>query len=247
MFKFGLIGAHLSHSCSPKIHSELFKSENISATYDKIEILSDNFKEEFTEIKNSGYDGLNITIPYKEIIIPYLDYLSKEAKYIGAVNTVLFKDGKSYGYNTDYHGFISLLNSNEISAKGKEAVILGAGGVSNSVVKALLDLGIYDITIVNRSKQNFHSQYTVSYEFFNENISKYDILINCTPVGMFPNINNCPIEKSQIKGKYIIDLIYNPKKTLLLQYAEELGFTGINGEAMLLAQAKESQKIWLSE
>lgn len=246
MIKLGIIGEHLSHSLSPKIHMDLLESSNIDGTYDVIEIPQEDFAAAFTDLKGKGYNGLNVTIPYKEAVIPLLDELSPEAKYIGAVNTILFRDGKSIGYNTDYYGFKALINQNKVDIKGKEAVILGGGGAAKATIKVLLDMGIFDITIVSHSKQNFHSQYTISYEYFKESKQHYDVLINCTPVGMFPDIDAAPIAKDLINSPIVIDLIYNPVKTLLLKYAEELGCKTINGEVMLAEQAKESQKIWLS-
>lgn len=244
MMKLGLVGEKLSHSKSPQIHEELMKQRGIQGTYDLIEFSKDTFVKDFNDLKNSGYRGVNITIPYKETILPLLDDVSQQAKYIGAVNTVLFEDGFAKGFNTDYDGFQALLVHNDITVKGKGAVILGSGGVAKAIVKVLLDLGIYDLTIVSRGKQNFHGHYTVSYEFFKESNTKSDLLINCTPVGMHPNIDASPISKECINADVVIDTIYNPAKTLLLKYAEELGLRGINGDYMLYQQAVKAQDIW---
>jgi len=220
------------------------KRNGVSGTYDVIELSKDTFTQDFNALKNAGYRGVNITIPYKETVIPLLDEISPQAKFIGAVNTVLFYNGKAKGYNTDYYGFITLLEKNKIETRGKEAVILGSGGAAKAVVKALLDNGIYDITIVSRGKQNFHGTYTVSYEFFREYNHKSDILINCTPLGMYPNVDECPITKEYINTDVVIDMIYNPDKTLLIKYAEELGIKAINGSLMLYEQAIKAQEIW---
>lgn len=244
MLKLALVGETLSHSLSPQIHNELMKQNQIQGTYDLIEIPQEQFEKEFNALKMSDYSGVNITIPYKEKALSLLDELSPQAKYIGAVNTVRFHNGKAIGYNTDYNGFLSLLKENNVEIKGKSAIILGAGGVAKAVIKALLDEGIFDITIVSRNKQNFHSLYTISYEFFKEEKCSCDLLINCTPIGMYPNINDSPIPKELINATIAIDMIYNPEKTLFLKYAEELGMKAINGSHMLRAQAQESQKIW---
>lgn len=244
MIKLGLVGEKLSHSISPKIHEEIMRDKGITGTYEIIELPMETFSQGFTVIKNAGFRGINITIPYKEIVIPLLDEISPKAKYIGAVNTVLFQDGKSIGYNTDYHGFLLLLKKNNIEIKGKEAIVLGSGGVAKAVVKALLDNGVYDITIVSRGKQNFHGTYTISYEYFREAKLKSDILINCTPVGMYPNVGASPIPKEFINSNIVIDTIYNPEKTQLLKYAEELGLKTINGSIMLYEQAVKAQEIW---
>lgn len=244
MIKLGLVGEKLSHSLSPQIHDEIMKQRGIDGTYEILEFSKENFAQDFNSLKTAGYRGVNVTIPYKEAVIQLLDEISQQAKYIGAVNTILFQNGKAKGFNTDYNGFLSLLNHNNITVKGKGAVILGSGGVAKAVVKGLLDLGIYDLTIVSRGKQNFHGNYTVSYDFFKDASSKSDILINCTPVGMYPNVDASPIPKEYIKAETVIDMIYNPVKTLLLKHAEELGCTAINGGLMLQEQAEKSQDIW---
>ncbi len=246
MMKFGLVGEKLSHSLSPRIHEEIMKQRWINGTYELLEIPKETFERDFAALRNSGYRGVNVTIPYKESVIPLLDDVSQQAKYIGAVNTILFEDGTAKGFNTDYDGFVSLLGYHDIAVKGKAAVVLGSGGSAKAVVKGLLDLGIYDLTIVSRSKQNFHGNYTVSYEFFKETNMKSDLLINCTPVGMHPNVDASPIPKEYIKADVVIDVIYNPEKTLLLKYAEELGIRRINGSFMLHEQAVKAQDIWNS-
>lgn len=244
MMKLGLVGEKLSHSLSPQIHEEIMNQRGINGTYEILEFPKETFTQDFNALKKSDYRGVNITIPYKETVIPLLDDISLQAKYIGAVNTVLFEDGLAKGFNTDYNGFLTLLDHNNITVKGKGAVILGSGGVAKAVVKGLLDLGIYDLTIVSRGKQNFHGNYIVSYEFFKEARVKSDILINCTPVGMYPHADVSPIPKECIRTDTVIDLIYNPSKTLLLKHTEELGIKGINGSEMLKEQAVKAQDIW---
>lgn len=244
MLKFALIGESLSHSRSPEIHERIMKDKGIQGVYDILEFSKEDFAKSFNALKNSGYRGVNITIPYKETVIPFLDEISPQAKYIGAVNTVLFENGKAKGFNTDYYGFLALFQQNGLEIKNKEAVILGSGGAAKCAVKALLDEGIVDITIVSRSKQNFHGIYTVSYDFFKESVHSVDFLINCTPIGMYPKIDASPLPKNQIYAKAVIDLIYNPEETLLLQQARELGCQTINGSLMLVQQAVKAQEIW---
>ena len=245
MLKLGLVGEKLSHSQSPQIHANIMKQKGIDGTYELLEFPKDSFEQSFTALKTSGFRGVNVTIPYKESVIPLLDEISQQAKYIGAVNTVLFQNGRAKGFNTDYNGFIALLEHNDIPVKGKSAVILGSGGGAKAVVKALLDLKIYDLTIVSRGKQNFHGNYTISYEFFREAKIKSDLLINCTPVGMYPNEDASPVSKSEIQADTVIDMIYNPAKTLLLRYAEEMGLKAVNGSYMLNQQAVKAQEIWI--
>ncbi|MDD4564302.1 MAG: shikimate dehydrogenase [Eubacteriales bacterium] len=244
MFKLGLVGEKLSHSQSPQIHREIMSKHEVDGTYELLEFSRETFAKDFNNLKNSGYRGVNITIPYKETVLSLLDEISEKAKYIGSVNTVSFENGKAKGFNTDYHGFVALLEHYDVVVKGKGAVILGSGGSAKAVVTALLDLGIYDLTIVSRGKHSFHGNYTISYEFYKEAKTKNDILINCTPVGMYPNVDASPLPKEDINTNVVIDLIYNPQKTLLLQYTEELGIRGISGSLMLKEQAVKAHEIW---
>ncbi len=245
MLKFGLLGETLEHSQSPALHQELMKEKGIDGTYELIEIPKDTFQDTFLSLKKSDFRGVNVTIPYKETVIPFLDEISPQAKYIGAVNTILFQDGKAKGFNTDYFGFRALFEQNNINVKGSNAIVLGAGGVAKAVLKALCDMGVFDLTVVSRGKENFHNQYTVSYDFYREKHLTTDILVNCTPVGMYPNLNASPLPKSLMKAKVAVDVIYNPEETLFLKYAKELGMKTINGSLMLREQAAKAQEIWM--
>lgn len=247
MLKFGLLGEKLEHSQSPKLHEQLMKEKGIDGTYELLEISKDAFEDTFLSLKKAGFRGVNVTIPYKETVIPFLDEISPQAKYIGAVNTILFSNGKAKGFNTDYFGFRALFEQNSIDIKGCNAIVLGAGGVAKAVRKALLDMGVFDLTVVSRGKENFHNQYTVSYDFFKENRPKTDILVNCTPIGMYPHTNDSPLPKGFMKAKIAVDVIYNPKETLFLKYAKELGIATINGDLMLQQQAVKAQEIWNNE
>ena len=242
--KLALVGEKLIHSHSPKIHSEIMRRNNIDGNYDLIEVEEENLEEKINELNNSGYHGLNITLPYKSKSMEFINEIDEKAKYIGAINTVVFKDGKSYGYNTEYDGFLSLLDYNNISVKGKDIIILGAGGTAKTVAKALLDSKTYDLTIVTRSKEEFHNIYSTSYKFITENPTNCDILINCTPVGMYPNMNEAPISCHNINTPVFIDLIYNPKKTKLMEQYEKIGTNIIGGYHMLVQQALEAHRIW---
>jgi len=242
--RYGLVGEALSHSYSPEIHRDLMKKHDLVGTYDLIEIPREHFTEDFKAVLQRGYNGLNVTIPYKETVIPFLDGLSPEARYIGAVNTLSFKEGKITGHNTDYYGFLTLMSENQVSIKGKTAVILGSGGAAKAVIKALLDSGISDITVLSTSKEKFHAFHTISYDFFAGNAVACDLLINCTPVGMYPNSDHCPIPKHAFRAKIAVDLIYNPADTLFLKVARSMGLKTIGGIRMLTAQAEKSQEIW---
>jgi len=242
--KLGLIGEKLTHSHSPKIHEEIMKRNGINGEYALIEVKEKDLKDKIIELKNSEYQGLNITLPYKTKAMKYMDEIDEKANYIGAINTVSIKDGVAKGYNTDYDGFLSLFNNNNISVNKKDIIILGAGGAAKAVAKALLDSKAYDLTIVTRSKGEFHNIYSTSYEYIAENPTNCDILINCTPVGMYPKMNETPIDSKYIKTPVYIDLIYNPKKTKLMEQYEKEGTTVIGGYNMLVEQALEAHRIW---
>ncbi len=194
--------------------------------------------------------GINVTIPYKIKIMEFLDEISIEAKDIGAVNTLKFKDGKIIGYNTDYFGIGMLFDKYDIKVKNKSATIFGNGGVAVTMVQYLLNSGISEITVVTRDvsklKENskFNSCKLISYDEIKE-IQGHGIVVNCTPLGMYPNLNNSPIEKKLI-GRFesAVDMIYNPKRTLFLKYAQEEGLKAVNGLYMLVGQAIAAQEIW---
>ncbi len=232
-YRFGLIGKTLKHSLSPQIHSH-FYSEN----YSLIE-LEENQVETFLQSKK--FNAINVTIPYKETVIPFLNRIDDAAKKIGSVNTIKKeKDGSLSGYNTDYFGFLYLLKSNDIRVEGKKAIVLGSGGSSKTVCTVLKDLGAKTVTVISRTgENNYH------------NISKHydaEIIINTTPVGMFPKNLECPIELSNFKNVHaVVDIIYNPLKTKLLLDAQNQGVKYSNGLSMLVAQAKMAAEIFLDK
>ncbi len=246
-YKFGLIGEKLGHSLSPQLHNEIMKAKGVTGTYDLIEIPRAEFAPSFATLKTGGYHGVNVTIPYKELVIPYLDILSPQASAIGAVNTIAFSKGSATGYNTDYDGFLSLLSVNSMETRDKSVALLGSGGVTKAVIRALLDQQARDVTIVSTSGKRILDLPTMNYVEFIKNRRYYDLLINCTPVGMYPDLESSPIPASAINAGAVIDLIYNPQETLLLRDASALGIKTANGLHMLRAQAEKAQEIWLSD
>lgn len=244
---YGLLGEKLSHSLSPGIHSEILKSLNKDGAYKLFEIERENLGH-FTEaIKLLKIKGFNVTIPYKKEIMNYIDVVSEEANKIGAVNTVLLKDERLYGYNTDYFGFGYMLKVSSIDVKDKIAVILGNGGASRAVLHYLLDNGVRKVYIVSRNPNmdvfEFENTKLISYEELN--LLSGDILINCTPVGMYPNIENSPVSKEVVdKFTSLVDLIYNPMETKFLTYGKELNKKRVGGLYMLVGQAVKAQEIW---
>lgn len=227
---YGLIGKKLTHSFSPQIHAEF-------ADY-KYELFEKEENELADFLKNKDISGVNVTIPYKRTVIPYLDRISDSAKKIGAVNTVKrLSDNSLYGDNTDYYGFKYTLESKNISIDGKKCIILGSGGASLTAKAVLCDMNASSITVISRKGNDNYS-----------NLSKHfdaQIIINTTPVGMYPDCGNTLIELADFKQcEFVFELIYNPSKTALLLQAEKLGIAYSNGLPMLVAQAKKACEIF---
>ena len=236
---YGLIGKNISYSFSREYFSNKFKTEKISSKYLNFDLI--DVKQIYELTKEFNLSGLNVTIPYKESIIQYLDETDSKAKQIGAVNTIKFLNNKMIGYNTDYIGFKkSLQNLSNINIP-KNALILGTGGASKAVKFALSELGI-DFKTVSRIKNN--ADYT--YQEINKYIIDKKLIINCSPVGTFPNINDSPKIPYQYltSENFLYDLIYNPDKTLFLKKGDKIGCFTKNGIEMLKIQAEKAWGIW---
>ena len=241
MKTYGLIGKSLSHSFSKKYFTEKFDNQGlIDSEYINIEIET---IEEFVEkVKELNPQGLNVTIPYKELIIPYLDDLDEVAEIIGAVNTIVFKNGKLKGYNTDAFGFHQSIKP-FFKSQHERALILGTGGASKAVEYVLKQYGV-EVMFASRndSKDN-----VLNWNDINENAIKHHLLIiNCTPLGMFPNIASKPVIPylSLTERHLLVDLVYNPDETLFLKLGKENGAKVINGLTMLQQQAEKSWSLW---
>jgi shikimate dehydrogenase len=247
--KFGLLGEKLGHSFSPDIHTMIFEKNSINGEYHLFELK----KEEIENLikKPKDIHGLNVTVPYKTTVMDYLDEISPEARSIGAVNTITFKNGKSRGYNTDYHGFGMMLEKNGVALNGKTAVVLGTGGSSKAVMQLLTDKGVKKVYIVTRNKSgkdkefsNFTNFEVIEYSELEKVKDRY-LMINCTPIGMYPKVELSPVSKQALKGfSFAVDLIYNPEETLFLKYAKDLSIKTINGLYMLVGQAVKAEEIW---
>ena len=240
MKKYGLIGKSLSHSFSKSYFSSFFIENKINASYNEFEIADIN---DVKALLASPINGLNVTIPYKESIIPFLDELSLEAKEIGAVNTIKITNGKTKGYNTDAFGFHQSIKP-FLTNQHEKAIVLGTGGASKAVAYILNNLGI-DVFFISRTPNEMLNHF--SYDNLNkEMISACKLIVNTTPVGMYPDINTLiPIDYRFITENHLcIDLIYNPKETLFLQNAIKNNASILNGNHMLIEQAKESWEIW---
>ena len=232
--KCGLIGEKLSHSFSPQIHKEL-----ADYSYTLFE-MSENEVGDF--LKNVEFDATNVTIPYKRTVMPYLDEISNEAMRIGSVNTITrTTEGGLRGDNTDYYGFWHTVEKSGITIKSKKVLILGTGGASLTARTVSEDMGAESITFVSRSGE-------VNYDNVYEKCGDTEVIINCTPVGMYPKNGASPIILENFKAcEGVIDMIYNPARTKLLLDAERLGIRHINGLPMLVAQAKRACELFLGE
>jgi shikimate dehydrogenase len=240
--RFGLLGRNISYSFSKGYFTEKFNNEVFTGnSYENFDIADIN---DFTELvkNNPELKGLNVTIPYKEQVIPFLDKLSKKASLIGAVNTIKFtKKGMLKGYNTDYYGFKKSLEP-LLEPHHKKALILGTGGASKGVAFALDELNIPYTFVSREAKENI-----IDYDLINATtFDNYQIIINCTPVGTSPNITACPsLPYEFFTEKHIAyDLIYNPEETQFLKNAKEHGAVIKNGYDMLIFQAEKAWKIW---
>jgi shikimate dehydrogenase len=237
---YGLIGYPLTHSFSKKFFSEKFKRQNIAnCLYENFELSSvDELPSLLLNEKNLR--GLNVTIPYKKSVIPFLDELDETAAAIGAVNCIDLRFGKKTGFNTDAYGFAQSV-ADQMN-QHQQALIFGTGGSSAAIQYALRKTGKY-FKLVSRNK----SENTITYsELTEEVVSSHTFLINCTPVGMFPHVNETLPIPFQFIGSnhFVVDLVYNPEKTLLLQRCETQGAICRNGFSMLQWQAEKSWEIW---
>lgn len=243
MSKFGLIGKNIDYSFSKKFFTEKFERENLPATYENFDIPSlENFPQLISE--NPDLKGLNVTIPYKESVIPFLDNLDIEAEKIGAVNTIkISKKKKLTGFNTDHYGFQKSLEP-FLPLQQKTALILGTGGASKAVAYAINNLG-FDFKFVSRNDGIDTLKYSA---LDKETILNNLLIINCTPLGTFPNTAECPPIPYQFltKNHLLFDLIYNPAETEFLRRGKLQGAQTNNGLKMLELQATKAWSIWNS-
>ena len=224
--KYGVIGEHLKHSFSPEIHAQIGNYQ-----YEIKEIEPNNL-EAF--IKGRDFLGINVTIPYKEKVIPMLDFVDPAAIKIGAVNTVVNKDGKLYGYNTDYSGMKSLINRIGLEIKGKKVLVIGTGGTSKTATAVLSDMGAGEIIFVSHKE----APRAVSYEEVYRYHTDCEIIFNTSPVGMYPKNDGNPLELERFpRLEGVLDVVYNPIKTRLVLKAQSLGISAEGGLYMLGAQA----------
>lgn len=228
--KYGLIGEKLGHSFSKDIH------ERLGYDYELCEISPDKL-ESFMLARD--FSGINVTIPYKREVIPFLDWIDEPASQIGAVNTVVNRDGKLYGYNTDFYGMKELFTHADIDPEGRKAAILGSGGTSRTAKALLTSLGAREINVISRSRG-------ITYDELYAKHSDTEIIVNTTPVGMFPDIFVSPIDLTEFKSLVgVIDTVYNPLNTELVCKAKKCGINAESGLYMLVAQAIYASELFL--
>lgn len=244
MKKFGIIGHPLGHSFSPSYFNEKFQNEGIDAVYEKYDLPVITDLQAIIDY-TQDLCGFNVTIPYKEKVMSYLDIVSPEARSIGAVNVVkvINKDGKKYleGYNSDLIGFMRSIRP-LIEPHHKKALVLGTGGASKAIIYGLHRLGIETLLVSRYQKDN-----TIQYEQIDKTVlEEYTVIVNCTPCGMAPHFDECPpLPYENITPKHLMfDLIYNPDETLFLKKGREQGAITKNGLEMLLLQAEGAWEIW---
>ena len=258
MNKYLVIGNPIDHSLSPTIHNYWIKKNNIKAIYDKERLNSDDLKNLIIKIKERNISGVNVTVPFKKEVIPYLDKLTSGAEVTQSVNTILLtNDSKIVGYNTDIGGFENAIKYTKYDTSGKKIFILGSGGVTPSIIFALYNMNVSSITLTNRTKakaeqlQNFYNSNTVKKKGWNDikvvdwgKVPEFDMIINATSVGLNKD-DNLDLDFSKIgKNKFFYDVIYNPKETNFLKKGKDLGNKTENGKKMFIFQAAEAFKIW---
>ncbi|BEU88480.1 shikimate dehydrogenase [Selenomonas sp. TAMA-11512] len=253
-----VIGDPIAHSMSPQMHNAAIEAAGIDYIYTACHVKEGHLQEAVDGFAALGFRGFNVTIPYKQTILPLLDALDDAAKMIGAVNTVVIKDGRKKGYNTDAAGFLSPLKAQGMSVKGKRAVVFGAGGAARAVLYGLISAGAQCLTVGARNEEkakalasSFQEMREIAaHEWHKESfaaaIREADLIVNTTPLGMHPGEDETvPIVWDDVRREAIIyDIIYTPAVTRFLREAKEHGCKTINGEAMLVGQGAEAFHLW---
>lgn len=254
---FGIVGDPVGHSLSPLMHNANIESLNLNYAYVPFHVKKENINNLISGAKALNIKGLNVTIPHKIEVIKYLDEIDPLAEKIGAVNTIKFSDGIAKGYNTDAIGAMSALKE-KVNIKNKDVLVLGAGGASRAISYALCEEDVNSITILNRHVNrgkvlaediSNKTDYEIDYDL-QSNSDKYlkdtDIIINTTPNGMYPHINDEPLIYAQQMDNEmcVFDIVYTPLETGILKEAKKIGATCVSGIKMFLYQGVESFKIW---
>ena len=246
MKKYFVIGNPIDHSLSPKLHNYWFKENNIDAVYDKKKIDENELGNIIIKLKKKQITGINVTVPFKKTVIPYLDKMSLEAEQTQSVNTIILNNDNLVGHNTDIAGFIKAIKNLNFDIRGKKIFILGAGGVVPSIIFALNKMNVSKIIISNRTKKKaedlksqFHNLEILDWGDIND----FDVIINATSLGLNKESINLDFSKFA-NDKLFYDVIYNPAETNFLKEGKKLGNRTENGKLMFIYQAFEAFKLW---
>ncbi|MDR1702933.1 MAG: shikimate dehydrogenase [Sporomusaceae bacterium] len=261
--KLGIIGWPLAHTASPRLHNAAFSALGLDFLYLCLPVEPDNIAAAANALKALSFTGANVTIPHKVSIMPFLDSLSESAQMAGAVNTIVIKDGKSIGYNTDLDGFAHSLLKENVEISGKKTVVLGAGGACRAVVAAFLKYGAQSAAILARDAHKAKETAALFPSFSKTPVTgtawnaadclkiwqEADLVVNTTPLGMMPDCDAAPpVAWDELKrGAVLADVIYTPRLTKFLKCAQERGHKTIGGEGMLLGQAMAAFKLWTGQ
>jgi shikimate dehydrogenase len=245
--KYFVVGNPIEHSLSPKLHNFWIKNNSIDAIYEKKILSKDELKNLILEVKKKKIHGINVTVPFKKTVIPYLDQLSTESKNTQSVNTIYLNNNKTIGHNTDIEGFERGIKETKLDIKNKKVLILGAGGVAPSIIFALYKMKVSEIMITNRTKSKaedlkglFKDLKIVDWG----KVPEFDIIINATSVGLKKG-DEINLDFSKIgKNKFFYDLIYNPNETNFLKIGKNLGSRTENGKLMFVYQALAAFNVW---
>jgi len=254
----GLLGNPVAHSLSPLLHNYVLNQMGLNYVYLPFQIMESQLKHAVNAIRSLNFRGVNVTIPYKEKVIPYLDEVDPEALDCGAVNVIKNEAGKLVGYNTDGQGFVASLREKNVPIKGR-VLFLGAGGAARSLAWALAAAGVEHIDLMDINQERaYHlakalsgtvkaEAYLMNEAVFSRLAQFSNIIINCTPVGMYPRITQSPVENLEMlqPGTVLCDIIYNPLQTKFLRLGQAVGLKTINGLPMFVHQAALSLEIWL--
>ena len=247
MKKFQVIGNPIKHSLSPEIHNYWIKNNNINAIYEKQEVNEQDFKNLISQIRNKEIAGINVTVPFKKIIIPYLDELTLEAKETQSVNTIYFRNDRVIGHNTDIGGFEISLQKSKYDIQNKNVFLLGAGGVAPSIIYTLNKMKVSKIFLSNRSKEkaiNLKKLFTNLDVISWGEVPNFDIAINATSLGLNKEDKMTQDFSKVGKNKLFYDVIYNPQETNFLKTGKDLGNIVVNGKLMFIYQAFLAFQIW---
>ena len=247
MKKFLVIGNPIEHSLSPMLHNYWINENNINALYEKHKLDENDLGDLFFQVKEKKIDGINVTVPFKKAVIPFLDQLTNEAVKTQSVNTIYLHENKLMGHNTDIIGFKKSIKNFKYDINNKEVFILGAGGVVPSIIFALTQMGVSKIIVSNRSKEKADNLKNLfqNIEILNwGEIPNFDMIVNATSVGLKKE-DNINLDLSSVgKNKFFYDVIYNPKETNFLKTGKNGGNITLNGKMMFVYQALSAFKIW---